>query len=100
MKLGGFDPKAPLFFLLYAVSWQQQQEPAEAGPRKVETLLNFLHCNLEAAPRESREAAAAAAEERANGHTAHGASHPALKSHKSRKEVGGKDRLITHLASG
>lgn len=63
-------------------------------------LLNFLHCNLEAAPRESREAAAAAAEARTNGHTAHGTSHPALKSHKSRKKVGGKDRLITHLASG
>lgn len=37
MKRGGFDPKASLFFLRYAVPWWQQQELAKAGPRKVET---------------------------------------------------------------
>lgn len=95
MKLCIFHPKASSFVLICAGSWWQQQEPAEAGPRKVETLLNFLHCNLEAAPRESREVAAAAAEARTNGHTAHGASQSALKSHESRRESGRK-RSIDH----
>lgn len=84
--------------MLYLSS--SSEKPAEAGPRKVETLLNFLHCNLEAATKESREAAAATAKARTNGHTAVGASHPAVKNHKRRKEVGEKDRVITHLASG
>lgn len=65
MRPGGFYTQAPFFFVLYAVLWrrrrQQQQKPAEAGPRKVETLLNFLHRRLEAAPSGRREAAAAAA---------------------------------------
>lgn len=76
------------------------RKPAEAGPRKVETLLNFLHCNLEAAPSERREAAAAAAEARTNGRTAHGASRPALRTHGSSKQVRGNDRSVAHLASG